>query len=116
METPHTQSKTSLWSGRIISWLCILFLLVDAIMKIVRESHSVDGTLKLGFTDNLVQPLGILLLIFTVAYIFPRTAIFGAILLTAYLGGATSIMIREHQAFSFPAIFCIAVWLGLFFA
>jgi hypothetical protein len=110
----QSQSKTALWTGRVISWLCILFLLMDSIMKVIRESHAVDGTHELGFSDSIVQPLGILLLVFTIAYIIPRTAILGAIFLTAYLGGATSIMVHEKQSFIFPIIFCMMVWGGLF--
>lgn len=118
METNQlTQSKAALWTGRIISGLCILFLLVDSIMKIVRARASVEGTLQLGLTDNMVQPIGFLLLTCTIFYTIPRTALFGAILLSTYLGGAAAIMVQHFKggsAFLFPVIFCLVVWAGLF--
>lgn len=110
-------SKAMLWTGRIISGICILFLLVDAIMKIARATPSVEGTVSLGFSDALVQPLGLLILLFTILYSLPRSAVFGALLLTAHLGGATAIMILAANgglSFLFPVIFCVLLWAGLF--
>lgn len=105
--------KASLWTGRIISWICILFLLLDAIAKIFKESHSVSGSLALGIPESAVQGIGVLLLICTVFYIIPRTAILGAILLTGYLGGAIAIMLRAGQPLYFAFVFGVLVWTGL---
>jgi hypothetical protein len=109
-----TQSKATLWTGRIIRILTILFLLMDSIMKIFRESHNIEGTVKLGFSDTAVQPIGITLFICTIIYIIPRTTILGAILLTGYLGGAIAIMARAGEPFFFPVIFGVLVWAGIF--
>jgi hypothetical protein len=109
-----TPSKAARWTGRIFSGITTLFLLMDSIMKIFREQHHVDGTRDIGFQDSFVIPLGIVLLLCTVLYIIPRTAIFGALLLTAYFGGAVAIMILKQQAFIFPVIFCTLVWGGLY--
>jgi len=113
IQNTKSPSKAARWTGRIISGLLILFMLVDAILKVIRESHYVDGTKQLGFSDSLVQPLGIVLLLITILYIVPRTAVIGALLLTAYLGGATAIMMREGQPFIFPVAFCALAWVGL---
>ncbi|HEY5746473.1 MAG TPA: DoxX family protein [Chryseolinea sp.] len=106
-----------LWTGRIISGICIIFLLIDSIMKVVRAAPSVEGTASLGFSDGLVQPLGVVVLVFTILYTVPRTAVFGGLLLTAHLGGATAIFINKyhgHLSFLFPLIFCVLLWAGLF--
>jgi hypothetical protein len=113
IQNTKSPSKAVLWTGRIISGLIIVFLLFDSIMKVVRESHYVDGTKQFGFSDSLVQPLGIVLLIITILYIIPRTAVIGALLLTGYLGGAVAIMIHEGQSFVFPIAFCTLAWVGL---
>jgi hypothetical protein len=112
--TENTTSRSSFITGTAISILCILFLLFDAIMKIIRESHSVSGSTQLGLPDSSVQPLGITLLICTVFYIIPRTKILGAILLTAYLGGATATMVRVGLPIYFSVVFGILVWLGAY--
>lgn len=109
------QSVKAVWTGRIISSLCILFLLFDAIGKIVKESHSIEGSVQLGWPEHLIQPIGIALLICTILYIFPRTAFIGAILLTGYLGGAIAIMVRAGQPLYFALVFGILVWIGLYF-
>jgi hypothetical protein len=107
-------SKTTLWTGRIITALCVLFLLFDAIMKVIREAHTIEASAKIGWPENAIQGIGIVLLICTILYVIPRTAFFGAILLTAYLGGATAISLRAGYPFYFPVIFAILAWLGLF--
>ena len=83
-----THSKGKFWFGWIISGLCILFLLVDAIMKIAKTAPSMQGSAQLGWPESSVQGIGILLLLCTILYIIPRTAVLGAVLLTGYLGGA----------------------------
>ncbi len=107
-------SKSSLLAGRIISVICILFLLFDAIAKILKESNSVKGTVTLGYSENMVTVIGTILLISTIIYIIPRTAILGAILITGYLGGAIAIMLRVGTPTYFPIIFGILIWLSLY--
>jgi len=112
--TEKTPSKTAVWIGRIISGICILFLLFDAIGKIVKESHSISGSIALGIPENTIQGIGAALLICTIVHLVPRTAILGAILLTGYLGGAIAIMVRAGQPVYFALVFGILVWLGLY--
>ena len=107
-------SKKMILTGRIMSGLCIAFLLVDAIMKIIMNPFYVEGSARLGWSESAVQPIGFVLLICTILYIIPRTAILGAILLTGYLGGAVANMGLTHHSFLFPVIFGVFVWGGLF--
>ncbi len=107
-------SKGALWTGYVISCICILFLLFDALAKIFKESHSVSGTMSLGFPESAVRIIGVILLVATVLHIIQRTAIIGAVLITGYLGGALAIMMRAGQPFYFPIIFGVLVWLGLY--
>lgn len=110
-------SKGRLWAGRIISALPALFLLLDAIGKLVKPKQVIDATVQLGYNENVIIPLGIVLLICTILYLVPRTAVLGAILLTGYLGGAVATHVRAGEGlFSiiFPIIFGILLWLGLY--
>ena len=113
-ETAKNPSSKGVLAGKIISALCILFLLFDAIMKIIKESHSIEGSAQLGWPVDQVQSIGIALLISTILYIIPRTAILGAILLTGYLGGAIAIMVRAGQPLYFATVFGVLVWAGLY--
>jgi hypothetical protein len=111
---PASTSKTALWTGRIISALCIIFLLFDAVCKIIKEQHAISASAALGIPESTLPGIGVTLLICTLLYAVPRTTIWGAILLTGYLGGAISIMMRAEQPVYFALIFGLLIWLGLY--
>jgi hypothetical protein len=109
-------SKKTLWAGRIVSALPILFLLMDGIMKLVKPAVVVDGTVRLGYPETVILPLGIVLLACTVLYLIPRTSVLGAILLTGYLGGAVATHVRVGEGLFpvfFPIIMGVLIWGGL---
>jgi hypothetical protein len=55
-------SKGALWTGRILTTLIVLFLLFDAITKVIKEAHTISASAKLGWTAQGVQNLGFILL------------------------------------------------------
>jgi hypothetical protein len=83
-----------------------LFLLFDAVMKLIKPGFVVEPTGDLGFPESVIGPLGIVLAGCTILYLIPRTAALGAILLTGYLGGAIAAHVR-HQDGWFPIVFCV---------
>jgi hypothetical protein len=113
-----TVSKKTLWAGRIVSALPILFLLMDSVMKLLKPAFVVDGTVKLGYQESTIVPLGIVLLTCVILYAIPQTSVLGAILLTGYLGGAVATHVRVGDPlFShvlFPIYMGILIWLGLY--
>ena len=113
---PSVVSKPMLWTGRIISTLIVLFMLMDAVMKLIQPEAVVKGTVELGYPVGCIAGIGIALLISTILYAIPRTAVLGAILLTGYLGGAVASEVRVGASplAAFPFIFGVLVWLGLF--
>jgi len=78
----------------------------------------VDAFTHLGLPLSLANTLGILLLVCTAVYVFPRTSVLGAILLTGYLGGAVATHLRAGDPlFShvlFPTYLGVLLWLGLY--
>ncbi|HWX55140.1 MAG TPA: DoxX family protein [Verrucomicrobiae bacterium] len=60
------------------------------------------------------MPITIVMLVCTIIYAIPQTAVFGALLLTAYLGGATASHTRIGEPFYFPIIIGVLVWVGIF--
>jgi hypothetical protein len=112
-QSAKNSSRKGIWTGRVITVLCVLFLLVDALMKVLLDPVSVDGSGQLGWSEAAVRPIGIVLLVCTILYTIPRTAFIGAILLTGYLGGAIATMARLNQPFYFPCIFAMLIWVGL---
>ena len=106
-------SKQARIAGWIVSGLLILFLLFDAITKIMMESHSVQGSTALGWPASAIPGIGVVLFISTLLYLIRKTAVIGAILLTGYLGGAMAIMIRAGQPMYFTTVFILLVWVGV---
>ena len=111
-------SKSTIWIGRIVSGLPALFLLVDGAMKLVKPAVVVEATTKLGYSESLIVPIGIILIACTLLYLIPTTSVLGAILLTGYLGGAVATHVRAAEGGVFPIIFPIIfgalLWLGLY--
>jgi hypothetical protein len=112
-------SKTKLWSGRIISALAVLFMLVDAAFKLVKPLPVpvAQAFERLGYPTSLAAGIGILVLACTAIYVIPRTSVLGTLLLTGYLGGATAIQVRAGSPLFetlFPVIFAVLVWAGVF--
>jgi hypothetical protein len=108
-----------IWVGRVLSGLVIAFLLMDAAMKLIPVEPVTATMQTLGFnsTDTLARGLGVLLLVCTALYVFPKTALLGALLLTGYLGGAIAIQLRSgNPLFShilFGGYIGIFMWAGL---
>lgn len=105
-------SKPATWSGRAISGLVVLFLIFDGVTKVLKVSYVLQASARLHLSIVDTVGIGIVLLICTTLYAIPRTAIFGAILLTGYLGGATAIQLQaQSPAFenAFPVIFGVLV-------
>ena len=113
METTPTPSvsKAARWSGRIMSTLPVLMLLLSGVMKIAQTAEVVKG-----FADwpaGSAVTIGIVELACTAIYLIPRTAVLGALLLVAYLGGATAVSVRLGANFMLPVVFGVFVWGGL---
>ena len=109
------------WTRRIsfaLSGFVILFMLMDATMKLMQLPVVLDGTTQLGWPLTSVVPLGIVLLVCTALYAFTRTSVLGAILLTAYLGGTVATHARiGSPVFShmlFGVYLGVMLWGGLY--
>ena len=114
-ESPSV-SKGSLWAGRIISGLVVLFMLFDSITKIMKMPQVIQASARVGISASAVFWIGVTLLGCVILYVIPRTSIFGAILLAGYLGGAVCANVLTHQPVfnsCFAITFGILTWLGL---
>ena len=114
--TTASISNKKVWAGRILGGLPTLFLLVDGGMKLFKPAVAVEATLQLGYPESAIVGIGVVLLISTLLYLIPRTAILGAILLTGYLGGAVATHVRVNALLFniiFPVFFGALLWGGL---
>jgi len=101
--------------GLGLSAIILLFLLADAIPKILGLEFARTATEGLGFPPYETYIIGWVLLACIIVWVIPRTAVLGAVGLTAYLGGAVTIDMH-HEAW-FPVVFAVAfgllIWAAL---
>jgi hypothetical protein len=108
-------SSKRLWAGRIISALAALLLLASGTMKLLKLTAVIEGMAHYGYPEHLILYIGMLEVGCTIVYLIPRTAILGAILITAYLGGATATNVRVGDpSFIAPVLDGVFVWAGLY--
>jgi hypothetical protein len=104
-------------TGQVISALVVLFMVFDGVIHVMRVAPVVDAFAQLGYPLRVAGPLGILELVIAALYAIPGTAVIGAMLLTAYLGGATAAQVRigaELFPIVFPALLGALLWGGLY--
>ena len=111
-------SKLQSRVGVVTSVLVTLFLSMDSGVKLLNAKPAQEATTALGFPIENLPILGLLLLALVILYAVPRTAPIGAVLLTAWLGGAVAIHVRVgNPLFShtlFPVYVGISMWVGLY--
>jgi hypothetical protein len=111
----NTQNKVMTWTGWILAGLIGALLVFSATMKFWPPAEVVEEMKKFDFRgDNPMLAIGIVELACVAIYLFPRTAILGAVLLTGYLGGAIVTHVRIEEDFIPPVIVGILVWLAVF--
>ena len=114
MTTTALPSRKALIAGHILSGLVIVFLLLDCGTKLVAPQFAIQYSPPgLGWRLDVatMRTLGVLLLIPTLLYIWPRTAVLGAILITGYLGGAIATHLRIDSPLLSHTLF--GVYLGV---
>ena len=112
------RSSASLWTGRILLGIAVLFLLFDTGIKVAGVREAVEGTVQLGFAPQHVLVIGLIEVVCLILYLVPRTAPLGAVLFTGYLGGAIATHLRlGNPLFShtlFPIYVAALLWGALY--
>ena len=107
------QDRTMQRLGYLMSGLVVVFMVFDGTMKLLPLDVVIKATAALGYppSPTFIRELGIISLICTGLYVVPRTAVLGAILLTAYMGGAVASHLRLEDPLFTHILF--GVYLGL---
>ena len=110
--------KTKQWTGLLLTAVPVLFLLFDIVIKLMVIAPVRESFARLGYPEGIAIAIGTLELVCLVIYLVPRTAVFGAILLTGYLGGAVATHVRVGDPLMshalFPVYVGVLLWGGLF--
>lgn len=110
----QSRSKKSKITGWVLSALIALFLIVgSAVPKFVQWEGKAEMFAQLGWTEKVMLKIGIIEAAIAVLFLIPRTAFVAAILLSAYLGGATATHVRVNDPFYFPITTGVLAWIAL---
>jgi hypothetical protein len=105
-------AKPMLWTGRALTGVFTAFMAMDIAIKLVGMKVVDDTMVQMGWPTTLSRPIGVMELICVALYLFPRTSVIGAVLMTAILGGAVATHVRIGDPL-FSHIL-LGVYLGLF--
>jgi hypothetical protein len=109
----------SLWTGRAVSGLVVLFFLLDAAIKLPPLQPVIDAMGQLGWPADpaTARTSGVLMIGSALLYAYPPTSLLGAVLLTGYLGGAVAAHVRIGSPLFTHTLFGVYVgalaWAGL---
>lgn len=110
--TGNLKATPGVWIGRALSALFVLFMLFASVLPKFAFPQASEGYIRsLGWTLGDLPLIGGIELIGTLLYIWKRTSVLGAVLLTALLGGAVATHIRIDSPLFSHTLF--GVYLGL---
>ena len=112
--TPAPKRGAMFWAGWVLTVLLSLMLAMGGVMNVTRSQMAVEGLNKYGYPPGVLVPLGVVVLVAVALYLFPRTAVLGAILLTGWLGGAVNTHVRAGEPWFMAVIVGALVWLALY--
>jgi hypothetical protein len=106
------------WTGFAMSAVVVLFLFMDSGMKLAAVQPVLEAGQQIGFPGAaMARKLGATLLVCTLLYVWPRTSLLGAILVTGFLGGAVATHVRLGNPLFSHVLFGVYVgvlmWGGL---
>ncbi len=83
MATPP--KRWMIWTGRVLSAIPVLLLAMSAGFAFARTPQVIEGMGKFGYPESKLLLVAVLEIGSALIYAIPRTAVLGAILMTAYL-------------------------------
>jgi hypothetical protein len=114
MNLEQTQSKGVVWTGRVISTVIVLMLMLGVGMGLSGNPKVAEGFAHYGFPPGALKIVLALEALSAILYAIPATAVLGAVVLTGYLGGALCTHLRAGEAYVIPVVFAMVAWLGIF--
>ncbi|TWU20446.1 hypothetical protein Pla52o_43240 [Novipirellula galeiformis] len=103
---------------RMIGWglsvLIALFLIgASAMGKVTQWEGKAEMFANMGWTEEVMFKIGIVEAAISILFLVPRTSFVAAILIAAYMGGATATHVRVGEPFFIPIIMGVVVWVAL---
>jgi hypothetical protein len=114
MATEEQPSKPMFWIGWVLTVLPATFLLFGGITAALQLPMVTAGLGKYGFSTSILPVFAAVEITTAVLTLIPRTAPVGAILISAYMGGAVITHLRAGEPlWVVPILFAAIIWTGL---
>jgi hypothetical protein len=108
------QPKWKTWTGRVLSAVPVLMLVMSGIMKLTHNPKVIEGFGKFGYQESALTTIGVIEVLCALVYAIPQTSVLGAVLVAGYLGGATATHVRlGDPSWIGPVLLGILAWIGL---
>ena len=110
-------SKAMIWTGRTMSGLVVLFMIFDVSIKYLDLPIVEQTGIPLGLPAHSARGLAVMETVILLIYVWPRTAVLGAVLITGLFGATMAIHWRvgdplfSHILFGF--YLALLAWGGL---
>lgn len=101
-------------AGRVVTGLVMLPFVMGVIMTLTKNPQALEGMVKLGWPQSMANTIISLEVCCLALYLFPPTAVLGAVLLTGYLGGAVATHLRVGESPAMAVIVGVVAWAGLY--
>jgi hypothetical protein len=102
------------WAGRALTALSLVPFLMGIFMMLTKNPQAIEGMTKLGWPASAANTILALELGCLILYLIPPTAVFGAVMLTGYLGGAVATHLRAGESPAMAVIVGALVWAGIY--
>jgi DoxX-like family len=112
-----TSPRWMLCAGRLLSFLPVAVLLSSAWVRATHHTNAVAEIVAgYGYPESAIVPIVIAECVLVVLYLVPQTAVFAAIVMTGYLGGAVAAHLRvaDSARAAIPLVVGILAWGGLY--
>jgi len=101
-------------AGWVLSVLLAAFLiLASASGKFTEWEGKAEMFGKMGWSNEVMFKIGVVEVAISILFLIPRAAFIGAILLSAYLGGAVATHVRVGDSFVPPIVIAVVMWIAL---
>ena len=113
------KASPSVWTGRVLSGLFVLFMVAASIAPkfLMADMVAEQSMTPLGWPAKYLLLIAAIELACVILYVIPRTSLLGAVLMTGLLGGAVAANLRvENPLFShtlFGIYLGLSMWGGL---
>jgi hypothetical protein len=109
-------SRWLVWSGRIVSVVPVLIILMSSRWKLTSNPWYVHEWGRIGWQTPDLRFIASLQLGAILLYVIPRTSVLGAVILTGYLGGAIASYVRIGELYPplVPLTTAMLAWLGIY--